>query len=146
MRLFPRSLGGQSTKWFAHLPPGIKKFHELMEKFVNHFSYNFEHEISMTDLCNTKQKNGESFVAFLQRWRSLASKLPWPIPKKQLVTMFVTNLNQEMGFHLQIQCMSTFEEFINKGTSIERALIAKGAIKIYNNDNKKQQQSQWKQH
>jgi len=139
MRLFPRSLSGQAAKWFAHLPPGIRTFPKLAEKFVNHFSYNFEHEVSMTNLCNTKQKSGEAFASFLQRWRGLASKLPWPIPEKQLVTMFVANLNQELGFHLQILCTSTFEEVIDKGTTIERALIAKGSIKLFdhksNNNN-----------
>jgi len=103
----------------------------FLSHFFHHFSYNFEHEMSVTDLCNTKQKNGEAFTSFLQRWRGLASKLPWPIPEKQLVTMFVTNLNQELGFHLQILCASTFEEVINKGTTIEWALIAKGSIKLY---------------
>jgi len=82
MRFFPRSLGGQAVEWFAHLPPGIRTFPELAKKSVNYFSYNFEHEISMTDLCNTKQKNGEAFASFLQRWRSLASKLPWLILEK----------------------------------------------------------------
>jgi len=47
--------------------------------------------------------------------------------------MFVTNLNQEIGFHLQILCASTFEEVIDKGTTIERALITKGSIKLYDN-------------
>jgi len=82
MRLFPRSLDGQAAEWFVHLPPGIRTFPKLAEKFVNHFSYNFKHEMSMTDLCNTKQKNDEAFSSFLQRWRGLASKLPWHIPEK----------------------------------------------------------------
>jgi len=47
--------------------------------------------------------------------------------------MFVTNVNQEIGFHLQIFCASTFEEVIDKGTTIERALITKGLIKLYDN-------------
>jgi len=66
MRLFLRSLGGQAIEWFSHLPMGIKSFNELVEKFATHFSYNMEHEISMTDLCNNKQKNGETFISFLQ--------------------------------------------------------------------------------
>jgi len=82
MRLFPRSLGGQATEWFSRLPPGIKTFNELLNLFVTHFSYNIEHEISMLDLCNTKQKGGESFTAFHQRWRQLASKCSYHMPEK----------------------------------------------------------------
>jgi len=57
--------------------------------------------------------------------------------------MFMTNLNQEMGFHVQILYASTFKEFIDKGTTIERVLISKGSIKLYdkkpysNNNNNK---------
>jgi len=134
MRLFPKSLSGQAVEWFTHLPRGIKSFDELADKFITHFSYNCEHEISMIDLCNTKQKNGEPFAAFLQRWRALESKLPWQIPKKQFVTMFVTNLNPELAFHLQVFCASNFEELIEKGITIEKSLVAKGSIKLYDNN------------
>ena len=57
MRLFPRSLGGQTMEWIFKLPPGIKYFNELVDMFVTHYSYNIRHEIIMLDLCNTKQKN-----------------------------------------------------------------------------------------
>jgi len=82
MRLFPRSLGSQAMEWFSRLPLGIKTFDELVNKFITHFSYNIEHEVSMLDLCNTKQKSGESFATFLQRWRQLASKCSYDIPEK----------------------------------------------------------------
>ena len=83
IRLFPRSLGGQALEWFLNLPKGsLTTFADLSERFVKHFSYNVEHELTMMDLCNAKQKNGETFSAFLQRWRSLASRFPWSIPKK----------------------------------------------------------------
>jgi len=64
MHLFPCSLRGQAIEW-SHLPTGIKLFNELAEKFATHFSYNAEHEISMTDLCNNKQKMEKlSFLFF----------------------------------------------------------------------------------
>jgi len=67
MRLFPRSLGGQALEWFLHLSQGsLTTFADLSEKFVRNFSYNVEHELKMMDLCNTKQRNGESFSLFLQ--------------------------------------------------------------------------------
>jgi len=89
MRLFPRNLGGHAIEWFSHLPMGIKSFNELAEKFATHCSYNAEHGISMTDLCNNKEKNDETFISFLQRWRQMASKFLFKIPKKQLVSIFV---------------------------------------------------------
>lgn len=66
MRLFPRSLNGQSMEWFSRLPSGIKSFEELVNRFISQYSYNIRNEITMLDLCNVKQKNGESFMIFLQ--------------------------------------------------------------------------------
>jgi hypothetical protein len=48
----------------------------------------------MKDLCNTKQRNGETFTVFLQRWRRLFSRYAYPIPKKErwkflLITLMV---------------------------------------------------------
>lgn len=129
LRLFPCSLGGQALEWFMHLPHGsIVTFADISEKFVRHFSYNVEHELTMLDLCNTKQLPGESFAKFLQRWRSLASSFPYTIPEKQMATIFVTNLTAEMDFHLQVHCAQTFDEIIEKGMIIEKALLRKGLL------------------
>jgi len=40
-----------------------------------------------------------------------------------------------MAFHLQVHYASTFDEIIEKGVTIEKALIAKGLVKIYNKNN-----------
>jgi len=82
MQLFSRSLGKQAMEWFSHLPPDIQNFNELVDKFITRFSYNIEHEISMLDLCNTKQKGEESFASFLQRWSQLAIKCPYHMLEK----------------------------------------------------------------
>lgn len=131
MRLFPRSLGGQAMEWFSRLPLGIKTFDELVNKFITHFSYNIEHEVSMLDLCNTKQKGGESFATFLQRWRQLASKCSYDMPEKQLLEMFVHNLHPDLSYQIQIQCPTSFTKVIEMGLFIEKAMIAKGTLKLY---------------
>lgn len=58
--------------------------------------------------------------------------------EKQLVTIFVENLNKEIGFHLQLQCENSFDEIIDKGLTIVKVLITKGLVKIYEDhqDNK----------
>jgi len=89
----------------------------------------------MNDLVNNKHRNGEAFSSFTQRWRNMASKLSGDIPEKQQLNIFVQNLHPELSFQLQLQSASTFDELVSKGTIIERALIAKGTIKIFR-DNK----------
>lgn len=66
MCLFPRSLNGQLMEWFSRLLSGIKSFEKLVNRFISQYSYNVRNEITMLDLCNVKQKNGESFMIFLQ--------------------------------------------------------------------------------
>jgi len=39
-----------------------------------------------------------------------------------------------MSFHLQVQCATTFDEVIERGVQIEKALIAKGLIKTISKD------------
>lgn len=46
--------------------------------------------------------------------------------------IFISNLNDEMEFHLEMKDTKSFEEMITQGLKCERALIKKGLIKIYN--------------
>lgn len=45
--------------------------------------------------------------------------------------MFVHNLNTDLSYQIQIQCPTSFSKVIEMGLFIEKAMIAKGAIKIY---------------
>ena len=69
MRLFPRSLKGQEMEWFTNITPPIKTFLELIQRYVQHFSYNLSLSVSLLDLCHTKKNQGESFSTLLHRWR-----------------------------------------------------------------------------
>ncbi|GLJ20143.1 hypothetical protein SUGI_0365630 [Cryptomeria japonica] len=131
MRLFPQSLGDQAMEWFSQLPPGIKSWGDLAKAFIQHFFYNIETNISVTTLCNTKQKEGESFASFLQRCRNLASRCSCEIPQKQMVEMFTQNVNKDIGYDLRKACLSTFKDVIEKGLATERVLIEQGLIKIF---------------
>lgn len=67
--LFPQNLVGQSLEWFLHIPKGfIFTFVELAKNFVHQLSVNMESDITVLDLCNTKQRNNENFGCFLQIW------------------------------------------------------------------------------
>lgn len=58
MHLFSQSLGGTTTQWFSQLPDGIRTFEELVQKSITHYAHNIERDVTMADLCNTKQKPG----------------------------------------------------------------------------------------
>ena len=82
MKLFPRSLGGPALEWYSKLPGNIKSWSELEDKSISHFSFNITNEVTLFDLCSTKQKIGESFITFLLHWRSLVSQCSLDIPEE----------------------------------------------------------------
>lgn len=124
MCLFPRSLGGQSMEWLSKITSPIKKFEELINEFISQYSYNIQHQITMIDLCKAKQKIGESFITFLQRWRRLFTRYPRHVPKKEKITTFINSLDQEMSYRLNLHCPPSFQKMI------ENALVQRGIIKL----------------
>lgn len=49
--------------------------------------------------------------------------------------IFINNLNGEMSYQLQLQCPPTFEKLIKNEMKIEDALVKRGVLKIYNDNN-----------
>jgi len=129
-RLFTCILGSPALEWLMDLPKGsITSFNDLMRKFVAQHSYNIEHHASLSDLCNTKQRNGETFSIFLQRWRHLANHMPYKIEDSHLMDIFIKNLIAEMSFHMKMASLEDFSTLVKKGKNIENDLLDKGAIK-----------------
>ncbi len=109
----------------------ITSYNDLTGKFVAQYSYNIEHYASLSDLCNTKQRNGETFSNFLQRWRHLASRMPYKIEDSNLVDIFIKNLILEMSFHVKMASPKDFVTLVKKGKNIKNGLLDKGSIKHY---------------
>lgn len=134
MRLFPRSLGGPTLEWYSKFPGTIKSWSELADKFISHFAFNITNEVTLSDLCATKQKTREPFITFLLRWRSLVSQCSFNIPEDQQVNLCIENLVPDLMYELKIKSPSTISKLMKKGVSIEDALISKGILKT-NKDN-----------
>ena len=110
MFLFPRSLGGQAMEWFSHLPLGIKTFDDISNLFVQKYLHNIQHPINIWDLYNLKQKVGEPFLTFLQRWRQLYTKYSRKIPEQEKLDIFTDNLLPNFGYRVQLYGPRTFED------------------------------------
>lgn len=131
MCLFPRSLGGQAMEWFSSLPVGIKSFEELVELFLQQYSYNIHLPVTMIELCNTKQKIGEPFLTFLQRWRKRFSRYSQPIPDFEKMDIFVNNLIPELKCNIQMQVYPSFNKMVDSALKMEDMLVRKGDISLY---------------
>ncbi len=130
MRLFPHSLGGLALEWYSKLPGNIKSWSELVDKLISHFAFNITNEVTLSNLCSTKQKVGESFITFLLHWRNLVSQCSLDIPEEQQVNLCIENLVLDLMYELKIKSPSTISKLMKKGASIEDALIRKGVLKI----------------
>ena len=95
MRLFPQILTGPAMDWFSHLPPSIKFFQEITGKFIDHFSFNLDMDVSLYKFYTLRENKGEYFTNFLQR------KSKWPLFDEQKVGIIIVNLNLDLCFHLK---------------------------------------------
>ena len=114
MHLFPRSLGGQAMEWFSHIPSGIKTFDEIANLFIQQYSHNIQHPVNIRDICNLKQKVGEPFLTFLQRWRQLYTRYSCKIPEIEKLDIFVNNLLPGFGYKVQLQGPRTFDDLVTQ--------------------------------
>ena len=125
MRFFLHSLGGPALKWYSKLPGNIKSWSELVDKFISHFSFNITNEVTLSNLCSTKQKIGKSFITFLLRWRSFVSQCPLDIPEEQQVNLCIENLVSDLMYELKIKSPSTISKLMKKGLVLKMLLFVK---------------------
>lgn len=121
MHLFPQSLVGSTMDCFSQLPPSIKTFQEIIDKFIDHFSFNFDMDVTLEELYTLKQNKGEYFTNFLQWWRQRASKSKWPLPNEQKMGIIIENVDPDLSFHLKMQCITSYNELFPQPLNIKRA-------------------------
>lgn len=118
-------------EWFSQLPSSLTHFQDILDLFINHFSFNMDMDTSLQELKGLKQAQVEVFSKFLKRWRNRASKSKWTMPQEQQVETIIAKLEGELSFQLKIQCITTYDQLIPKALNIERALIAQGYTPTY---------------
>lgn len=64
----------------------------MAEDFLKHYQYNTNMAPNQTQLQNLTQKPNETFKEYAQRWRELAASVQPPLLKKELINMFIGNL------------------------------------------------------
>ena len=116
-------LTGSASRWYYSLNLGkINIWGELIEAFVEQFSYNTMIDVTLRDLEITKQKNDETFSEYLVRWKGKASKMiKRPIERDQ-VNLIVKNLLPVYNNRLFSFPIMTFEQLCDSGIKIEDAI------------------------
>lgn len=76
MQQFKRSLTGIALDWYVSLDlPSIKSWDQLCQMFIDQYAFNLDMAPKKEDLEKLSQKEGESFSAYVGRWRTLASQV-----------------------------------------------------------------------
>lgn len=128
MHFFQDSLSGASLDWYMQLEgTHIRTWREMAETFLKHYQYNTDMAPNRMQLQNLMQISEESFKEHTQRWRELAARVQPPLLERELVDMFMGNLQ---GPYLERMVGSTtfgFSDLVLVGERIEN-MIKMGKI------------------
>jgi hypothetical protein len=120
---FPFSLIGFASKWYYTLDMGkVKGWTELVNAFLNQFSFNTMIDITLRDLETTKQKEGETFSEYLVIWREKASKMINRPGEKDHVNIMMKGLLPVYFNRMLSTPIMNFKQLCDCGTSIEDAM------------------------
>ena len=123
LHAFPLSLMGGASRWYYCLDPSkIKVWNELMELFVDQFIFNTMIDVTLKDLETTKEGMGETFSAYMTRWKGKASRMVNRPNEKDQINIIIKNFLSAYNSRLLLSPISLFGELYNCGTRIEDAI------------------------
>ncbi|XP_050919190.1 uncharacterized protein LOC127136700 [Lathyrus oleraceus] len=99
----------------------------MAEAFLKHYQYNTDMAPNRTQLQNLTQRSEESFKEYAQRWRELASRVEPPLLERELVDMFMGNLQGPYLDRMVRSTSSGFSDLVLAGERIEN-MIKMGKI------------------
>ena len=90
IKYFMTSLTGPALSWFTSQNfEEITTFEILARRFVEHFGFITEIVPTRTDLEALFQKKGETFSAYLARWKEISHQLKTPVTLEEGISMVI---------------------------------------------------------
>ncbi|XP_050909396.1 uncharacterized protein LOC127123192 [Lathyrus oleraceus] len=128
MHFFQDSLSGASLDWYMQLEGNhLWMWREMAKAFLKHYQYNTNMTPNHTQLQNLMQQSEDTFKEYAQRWRELAARVQPPLLERELVDMFMGNL-QGPYLDMMVGCTSSsFSDFVLVSEIIEN-MIKMGKI------------------
>ncbi|XP_057434232.1 uncharacterized protein LOC130726894 [Lotus japonicus] len=75
-RIFPSTFKGTTMAWFTTLPRGsITNFHDFSSKFLVQFSASKTKQVTIEDLYNVRQSEGETLKQYVKRFSAASVKI-----------------------------------------------------------------------
>ncbi|XP_050889623.1 uncharacterized protein LOC127094905 [Lathyrus oleraceus] len=128
MNFLQDSLSGASLDWYMQLEGNhIHTRKETTEAFLNHYQYNTDMAPNRTKLQTLTQRSEESFKEYTQWWRELVARVQPPFLERELVDMFMGNLQGSYLDRMVGSTSSGFSDLVLAGERIEN-MIKMGKI------------------
>ena len=122
LSLYGRTLSGIAVIWYAKLEDKVKQnWEELVEAFVNQYSYNTQMEVTTQELEATRQSPKEPFVECVARWKAKAAQMTDWSSEMEQVRIVVQNLEPDILQKLIVAPLFTFKSLHELGVQIESA-------------------------
>ena len=120
LHAFPLLLMGCVSRWYYSLDPSkTKVWNELMELFMDQLIFNTMINVTLRDLETNKQGVGETFLKYMARWKTKASRMVNRPNEKDQINMIIMNLLLAYNSRLLSSLISSFGELCDCGTRIE---------------------------
>ena len=90
LKMFGMSVEGAPVVWYHSLEKKVNDdWRALAEVFLNQYVTDMEMDMSLRDLENTKQGQGESFKEYVDRWRSQLLRIQTQPSEKDQIKIIV---------------------------------------------------------
>ncbi|XP_077242451.1 uncharacterized protein LOC143882962 [Tasmannia lanceolata] len=110
-----------------------KTWEDIVEKFIEQFSYDDGVEVTRRDLKMLKQQIHEPFSTFVKKWRRKAAQMTNRPSEEDQLSIIVKNLSSPYAQYMATQYYPDFKHFIHTGNMTEDALAQGVVLKHYVN-------------
>ncbi|KAG9453545.1 hypothetical protein H6P81_006449 [Aristolochia fimbriata] len=128
VKQFGRSLKGNAFDWFIELPAeSIDSWEQLESEFLSCF-YSTKRTVTLVELTNLKQRQGEKVIEYINRWRNLSlnCKESTSLSTQTSIDMCIRGMNWTLVYFLQSRKPRDFQELATEAHNMEILIQEKG--------------------
>ncbi|KAG9458313.1 hypothetical protein H6P81_002821 [Aristolochia fimbriata] len=128
VKQFGRSLKGNAFDWFIELPAeSIDSWEQLESEFLSHF-YSTKRTVTLVELTNLKQRQGEKVIEYINRWHNLSlnCKESTSLSTQTSIDMCIRGMNWTLVYFLQSRKPRDFQELATEAHNMEILIQEKG--------------------
>ncbi|KAL3719086.1 hypothetical protein ACJRO7_004089 [Eucalyptus globulus] len=121
---FQDSLEGIALTWFIALDiEELTSWEDLTNEFLQQYRFNTELAPTREELTRIEKKRNESFKAFAQRWRTMASQVKPALNEREMKQLFLKTLPPEYFQGLVFSSCQTFSQLVEVGEGVEWTMV-----------------------